>query len=78
MLLPSDYMRGDFVSRKPLWMNRLLILAFTVLTGGNIAGAQEAYKQAGSFNRLAEEAVSRMEKCSDRDSVAIFKAVVDG
>lgn len=59
-------------------MNRLLILAFTVLTGGNIAGAQEAYKQAGSFNRLAEEAVSRMEKCSDRDSVAIFKAVVDG
>lgn len=59
-------------------MNRILILTIVFLAGWSVAGAQEAYKQAESFNRLAKEAVSRMEKCPDRDSVAIFNAVVDG
>lgn len=59
-------------------MNRIQILTIVFLAGWSVAGAQEAYKQAESFNRLAKEAVSRMEKCPDRDSVAIFNAVVDG
>ena len=59
-------------------MKRVLILIISVFTSWNITEAQEAYQQAESFNRLAKEAFSRVEKHSNRDSVAIFKAVVDG
>lgn len=59
-------------------MKRVLILIISIFTSWNIAEAQEAYQQAESFNRLAKEAFTRVEKHSNRDSVAIFKAVVDG
>ena len=59
-------------------MKRVLILIISIFTSWNIAEAQEAYQQAESFNRLAKEAFTRVEKHSNRDSVAIFNAVVDG
>ena len=59
-------------------MKRVLILIISIFTSWNIAEAQEAYQQAESFNRLAKEAFTRVEKLSNRDSVAIFNAVVDG
>ena len=59
-------------------MKRVLILIISIFTSWNIAEAQEAYQQAESYNRLAKDAFSRVEKRSNRDSVNIFNAVVDG
>ncbi len=59
-------------------MRRLLILFFCALFCIQIVEAQDMYKQAESFNRLARNAFSKIEKQSDRDSITIFKTVVDG
>ena len=59
-------------------MRRLLILFFCVLFCIQIVEAQDMHKQADSFNRLARNAFSKIEKQSDRDSITIFKTVVDG
>lgn len=59
-------------------MRRLLILFFCALFCIQIVDAQDMHKQAESFNRLARNAFSKIEKQSDRDSITIFKTVVDG
>lgn len=59
-------------------MRRLLILFFCALFCIQIVEAQDMHKQAESFNRLARNAFSKLEKQSDRDSITIFKTVVDG
>ncbi len=59
-------------------MRKLLILFFCALFCIQIVDAQDMHKQAESFNRLARNAFSKIEKQSDRDSITIFKAVVDG
>ena len=50
-------------------MRRLLILFFCALFCIQIVEAQDMHKQADSFNRLARNAFSKIEKQSDRDSI---------
>ena len=59
-------------------MRRLLTLFLCALFCIQIVEAQDMHKQAESFNRLARNAFSKIEKQSDRDSITIFKTVVDG
>ncbi|WP_036894618.1 tetratricopeptide repeat protein [Prevotella sp. oral taxon 306] len=59
-------------------MRRLLTLFICALFCIQIVEAQDMHKQAESFNRLARNAFSKIEKQSDRDSITIFKTVVDG
>ena len=59
-------------------MRRLLTLFICALFCIQIVEAQDMHKQAESFNRLARNAFSKIEKQSDRDSITIFKTVIDG
>lgn len=59
-------------------MRRLLMLSVYIFSLMITLHAQESHKQTESFNRLAKDAFNRVEKHSTRDSVAIFKAVIDG
>ncbi len=61
-------------------MKRLLIVLLGLLGGwmSSAAQNQDVRKQAEAMNLLAQDAFSRVVKHSIRDSVAIFKAVVDG
>ena len=77
MSLVKSY-KGGFCFTKLLLMKRLLILVISAFISWDVAEAQDVHKQAESFDRLAKEAFTRVEKRSDRDSVAIFKSVVDG
>jgi len=59
-------------------MIRLFTLLYFSLLCLEPVSAQEAYKQAESFNRLAKDAFTRIEKKMEKDSVNFFKTVVDG
>ena len=59
-------------------MIRLFTLLFFFLLCWEPVSAQEAYTQAESFNRLAKDAFTRIEKKMEKDSVLFFKTIIDG
>ena len=59
-------------------MIRLFTLLFFFLLCWEPVSAQEAYKQAESFNSLAKDAFTRIEKKMEKDSVLFFKTIIDG
>lgn len=59
-------------------MRRLLTLFLCALFCIQIVEAQDMHKQAESFNRLARNAFSKIEKQSDRDSITILRQLLMG